>query len=155
VATSAVREATNADTFVDRVEAVSGIRLHVLDAIDEARLSYGALQKNLRHIPHFRTSDSLLLDIGAGSLEITVFHKGRIVYCQTRRAGALRLRESFGEASQGHLPELITPLVDNVVDSVRRLVPLGLLENFLLIRPDASRLFPPQALSGPTGMSRL
>ena len=37
VATSAVREASNADTFLDRVKVKTGLRLDVIDASEESR----------------------------------------------------------------------------------------------------------------------
>ena len=142
VATSAVREASNADTFVDRAESATGIRLEVIDGIDETRLTYGVVRTNFKDIPDFYTTDTLLLDLGGGSAEITIFHRGQIIFSETRRIGTLRLREMLGSLPQGKLADLIQPLVGNVVESVKRLVPLGELRNFLLISSDAWHLRP-------------
>lgn len=140
VATSSVRDATNADTFIDRVQVAAGIRLEVLDGMDETRLTYGMLRGSLAAIADFDRTDTMLLDLGAGSAEITIFHNGRIVFSESRRIGTLRLREMLGAVPQGKLPQLLEPLVRNVVESVERLVPLRELRNFVLVSADAWHL---------------
>jgi len=140
VATSAVREASNCDTFVDRVASATGIRLEVLDGMDETRLAYGVLRANLRAIPDFGDSDSILMALSSGSAKITVFHRGRIIFSEALRTGTLRLRQMLREAPRAKFVQLLDPVIDNVVASVKRRVPLEALVNFILISPDVSRL---------------
>jgi exopolyphosphatase/guanosine-5'-triphosphate,3'-diphosphate pyrophosphatase len=150
VATSAVREAANADTFVDRVQSTTGLRLEVLEGTEETRLVYGVLQKNLQTIANFRQTESLLMDLSSGSTEVTVFHKGRIVLCETLRMGTLWLREVLGSVPRGKFGRLIEPFVENIVDSIHRRVPLKALRNFLVISPDLWRLH--LGRGGPAGI---
>lgn len=65
-ATSAVREATNADEVLSRVKAETGIDLPVLSGDDEARLTFLAARRWFG----WSAGKLLLLDIGGGSLEI-------------------------------------------------------------------------------------
>ncbi|MFJ7269036.1 Ppx/GppA family phosphatase [Streptomyces sp. NPDC099050] len=65
-ATSAVREATNADEVLARVKAETGVDLPVLSGDDEARLTFLAA----RRWCGWSAGKLLLLDIGGGSLEI-------------------------------------------------------------------------------------
>lgn len=65
-ATSAVREATNADEVLTRVKAETGIDLPVLSGDDEARLTFLAARRWFG----WSAGKLLLLDIGGGSLEI-------------------------------------------------------------------------------------
>ena len=67
-ATSAVREAGNADEIIDRVARTSGIRLQILPGEDEARLTFLAVRR------WFGWSSGRLgvFDIGGGSLELAV-----------------------------------------------------------------------------------
>lgn len=140
VATSAVREAANVDTFIDRAQSAAHLRLEVLEGTEETRLVYGVLQKNLDAIEDFRSTESLLMDLSGGSTEITVFHQGRIVLCETLRMGTLWLREVLGSVPRSRFGRLIEPFVENIVDSVHRRVPLQALRNFLVISPDLWRL---------------
>ncbi|MFF3216135.1 Ppx/GppA family phosphatase [Streptomyces sp. NPDC002886] len=65
-ATSAVREATNADEVLARVKAETGVDLPVLSGEDEARLTFLAARRWFG----WSAGKLLLLDIGGGSLEI-------------------------------------------------------------------------------------
>ncbi|UQX01660.1 Ppx/GppA phosphatase family protein [Streptomyces sp. RerS4] len=65
-ATSAVREATNADEVLARVKAETGVDLTVLSGEDEARLTFLAVRRWFG----WSAGKLLVLDIGGGSLEI-------------------------------------------------------------------------------------
>ncbi|WP_432038150.1 Ppx/GppA family phosphatase [Streptomyces cucumeris] len=65
-ATSAVREAANADDVLARVAEETGVRLQVLSGADEARLTFLAA----RRWYGWSAGKLLVLDIGGGSLEI-------------------------------------------------------------------------------------
>ncbi|MEU9863571.1 Ppx/GppA phosphatase family protein [Streptomyces sp. NPDC047971] len=65
-ATSAVREATNADAVLERVKLETGIDLQVLTGEEEARLTFLAARRWFG----WSAGKLLLLDIGGGSLEI-------------------------------------------------------------------------------------
>ncbi|GCB47071.1 exopolyphosphatase [Streptomyces sp. NL15-2K] len=65
-ATSAVREATNADDVLARVQDETGVELQVLTGADEARLTFLAARRWFG----WSVGKLLVLDIGGGSLEI-------------------------------------------------------------------------------------
>ncbi|MFD7614854.1 Ppx/GppA family phosphatase [Streptomyces sp. NPDC059828] len=65
-ATSAVREATNADAVLERVRSVTGVDLTVLTGEEEARLTFLAARRWFG----WSAGRLLVLDIGGGSLEI-------------------------------------------------------------------------------------
>ncbi|WP_317444693.1 Ppx/GppA phosphatase family protein [Streptomyces collinus] len=65
-ATSAVREASNADDVLSRVEEETGVRLQVLTGEEEARLTFLAVRRWFG----WSAGKLLVLDIGGGSLEI-------------------------------------------------------------------------------------
>ncbi|MGK5641642.1 Ppx/GppA phosphatase family protein [Streptomyces sp. URMC 126] len=65
-ATSAVREAPNADAVLARVHEETGVRLSVLSGEEEARLTFLAVRRWFG----WSSGKLLVLDIGGGSLEI-------------------------------------------------------------------------------------
>ncbi|MGW4034455.1 Ppx/GppA phosphatase family protein [Streptomyces sp. NPDC004838] len=65
-ATSAVRDATNADRVLARVSAETGVRLQVLTGAEEARLTFLAARRWFG----WSAGRLLVIDIGGGSLEI-------------------------------------------------------------------------------------
>ncbi|WP_059010820.1 Ppx/GppA phosphatase family protein [Streptomyces specialis] len=67
-ATSAVREATNADAVLTRVAQETGVELQVLSGAEEARLTFLAARRWLG----WSAGRLLMFDIGGGSLEIAL-----------------------------------------------------------------------------------
>jgi exopolyphosphatase / guanosine-5'-triphosphate,3'-diphosphate pyrophosphatase len=91
VATSAVREATNADEFIERVREAAGVEIEVVSGFEEARLIYlGVLQA----LPVFNERIALF-DIGGGSTEFLVGSEGRTLYANSFRIGAIRMTQRF------------------------------------------------------------
>jgi exopolyphosphatase/guanosine-5'-triphosphate,3'-diphosphate pyrophosphatase len=66
LATSAVRDATNAPDVLARVRAETGVRLQALSGTDEARLTFLAVRRWFG----WSAGRLLVLDIGGGSLEL-------------------------------------------------------------------------------------
>src|SRR4051812_36947166 len=84
VATSAVREAGNADEFLRRASAEAGIEIEVISGLEEARLIHlGVLQS----VPVF-DQRLLLVDIGGGSTEILVGERGQTIAARSFKLGA-------------------------------------------------------------------
>lgn len=87
VATSACRDAANADEFLDRIAATLGVRPTVIDGDEEAALSFrgatGALGGD---------GPSLVIDIGGGSTEF-VFGERSIAYSRSLDIGSVRLTD--------------------------------------------------------------
>jgi exopolyphosphatase/guanosine-5'-triphosphate,3'-diphosphate pyrophosphatase len=66
VATSAMREARNGVAVVNTIAKSTGIRLDIISGEEEGRLAKGELLRALGTVP----PDTLLIDLGGGSLEI-------------------------------------------------------------------------------------
>jgi exopolyphosphatase/guanosine-5'-triphosphate,3'-diphosphate pyrophosphatase len=93
VATSAVRDATNADAFVDLVRDQTGINVRVLSGQEEALLSFRSA------LAHFDLAEgrATVMDIGGGSLELSLSVDGLLERLESFPFGALRLTEEFLE----------------------------------------------------------
>src|SRR5690242_7922436 len=71
-ATSAVREASNGATLVERARREAGIELEVIEGVEEARIIQLAV---VRRLALFEKR-ALLVDVGGGSTELTYLDKG-------------------------------------------------------------------------------
>lgn len=91
VATSAVREAQNKNEFLERVFDKVGIDINVIDGRREAKLIFLGVQKALP------VSDKkvLCIDIGGGSTEFLLADKGKIIFAESIKIGAVRLAKMF------------------------------------------------------------
>jgi exopolyphosphatase / guanosine-5'-triphosphate,3'-diphosphate pyrophosphatase len=90
-ATSAVREASNGMTLVERARREAGIELEVIEGIEEARLIQLAVVRRLG----LADKRALLVDVGGGSTELTYLDKGQSAWAISLPIGTVRLLEMY------------------------------------------------------------
>jgi exopolyphosphatase / guanosine-5'-triphosphate,3'-diphosphate pyrophosphatase len=89
VATSAVREASNAADLVARAREVAGVEVSVIDGDLEARHAFAGA---INELP---VDHGMVMDMGGGSLEVTTFQDRHPERSWTLPLGALRLSDRF------------------------------------------------------------
>ena len=90
-ATSAVREASNGQTLVERARREAGIELEVIEGVEEARLIQLAVVRRLG----LADKRALLVDVGGGSTELTLLDKGESAWAISLPIGTVRLLETY------------------------------------------------------------
>src|SRR5215813_10954096 len=91
VATSAVREARNGASFVQRLRRETGLAVRVISGAEEARLIFRAA----RHALGLEGGPHLLVDVGGGSVELVLVQDGRPLWMRSLPLGVARLTERF------------------------------------------------------------
>ena len=91
IATSAVREAKNGATLVERARREANIELETIEGIEEARLIQLAVT---RRIP-VGEQRALLVDVGGGSTEVTLLDHGQTVVTMSLPLGTVRMLEAY------------------------------------------------------------
>jgi exopolyphosphatase/guanosine-5'-triphosphate,3'-diphosphate pyrophosphatase len=91
IATSAVREAKNGATLVERAKREAGIELETIEGIEEARLIQLAVSRRIPLGEH----RALLVDVGGGSTELTLVEKGSTVFTTSLPLGTVRMLEAY------------------------------------------------------------
>jgi|AGTN01.2.fsa_nt_gi Exopolyphosphatase len=89
VATAAVRESSNRDEFLAELQAKTGIQFRVLSREEESYYGY------LGVINTTDLKDGLLMDVGGGSIELTVVEGRKLVESTSIPWGALNLTTRF------------------------------------------------------------
>ena len=87
VATSAMREAKNAEKVIARVKSKTGIQIEVISGQKEADLIFGTfllLEIN-------KKSSFVVIDVGGGSTEISIFENGMKTAAKSFEIGTIRL----------------------------------------------------------------
>lgn len=117
VATSAVREASNGRAFVARVRRETGLRVRVVDGLEEARLGYRSA------VAHFDlgAGRTAVLDIGGGSAELALSAAGVLEHLSSLPLGAVRLTEAF--LGDGSGAKALRTLRRHVRDAIREALP--------------------------------
>ena len=91
VATSATREARNGGEFLARVEDETGIRPRVIAGVEEARLIHLAATYGV----DVGSGRAVVIDIGGGSVELTLGTAAGIQLARSFKIGVIRLTERF------------------------------------------------------------
>lgn len=91
IATSAVRDAQNKNTFLERVERELGVAVEVISGEREAELGFFGVLKGLKE----REENILVIDIGGGSTEFIYGSQKGINYSISLDMGAVRMTEKY------------------------------------------------------------
>jgi exopolyphosphatase/guanosine-5'-triphosphate,3'-diphosphate pyrophosphatase len=90
-ATSAAREAENGGEFLAAIERATGIRARVISGTEEARLIHQAAVYGVDVLG----GSAVVIDIGGGSVEITLGSNDRPRLARSFKVGVIRLTERF------------------------------------------------------------
>ena len=138
VATSGVREARNADMFLDRVQGRTGIRFEVINEAEESRLTYLAVRHSLRPHVAFKGTRTLLIEVGGGSTSLTVLRRGQPTWSGVYALGSVRLRQQLDLRRHSHDLQvaLLRRYISNVVEEIRLEVPLDRITHMIAMGGD-------------------
>jgi exopolyphosphatase/guanosine-5'-triphosphate,3'-diphosphate pyrophosphatase len=102
VATSAVRESSNSEMFLDRLLMSTGLDVEVIDGPEENRLTLSAVMDSLRGEPEIGKAKSILVEVGGGSTDVAVLSGGELERSGTFPLGSIRLRAGVHTGSAKH-----------------------------------------------------
>ncbi|HJS58857.1 MAG TPA: Ppx/GppA phosphatase family protein [Vicinamibacteria bacterium] len=138
VATSAVREAQNRETFLDRVRLRTGFEVEVIDGSEENRLTYVAVREALKGHPALGQDDAVLVEVGGGSADLSFLRKGQPIHSGTYALGSIRLRQNLASWHGSHEQRvrLLRRHIHNVVEDIRREMPLREAKHFVALGGD-------------------
>jgi exopolyphosphatase / guanosine-5'-triphosphate,3'-diphosphate pyrophosphatase len=98
IATSAMREVSNGEILMDRILRTSKIDVEVISGEEEARLIHRAVSKSINLI----RKRAVLIDIGGGSVEVTISEGRNIVSTESYNMGTVRLLNKLdGDKDEG------------------------------------------------------
>ncbi len=122
-ATSAVRNATNADIFVAKTKALFGITIQVISGDQEAAMVY----KGVKLAGALNADKSLIMDIGGGSTEFIIADDKEVYWKRSYELGVSRLLEKFKpadpleEAEENKLHDFLKDEVHEVFTQMEKL----------------------------------
>lgn len=126
VATSAVREATNSDMFLDRAFLRSGIDIELIDGAEQNRLTYLAIHDALSGILDLQARNVLVVEVGGGSTDVSFLQAGETLNSGTFALGAVRLRQVMleVEGDQKQKLKFLDRQVKNEIKTITNSIPL-------------------------------
>jgi len=91
IATSALRNASNGNDFIEQVKSEAGIAIEIINGDREAAYIYEGVKAS----GLLTGQTSLIMDIGGGSVEFIICNDTKLVWKQSFEIGAARLMEKF------------------------------------------------------------
>ncbi|MEN6364233.1 MAG: HD domain-containing protein [Rectinema sp.] len=140
IGTSALREASNRDTFVDRVSLQTGFKVRIVEDIEENHLMYLAVQQALQDEMRLLTrSNAMILEVGGGTTEIMLLKRGRMAASHSLHIGTLRLDEQMrgAGASKEYVRQYLESNVRSACDLLEDDLALDTVKTFIVIGSDA------------------
>ncbi len=117
IGTSILRRASNSTEFQERVYSELGIRIRIIDGIQEAEFIYAGIRNSL---PQRWEKTSLVMDIGGGSVEFILFRGEQVSYRVSLEIGGLLLKSLFSVGNEFNLS--VVPDLDAYVS--KEMIPL-------------------------------
>ncbi|MBP3603194.1 MAG: HD domain-containing protein [Lachnospiraceae bacterium] len=113
--TSAIRETENTGILLDQIRQRTGIKIGILSNSEQRFLDYKSIAFQGEGFQKIIENGTAIVDIGGGSIQVSLFDKDTLVSTQNMKLGVLRLRERLThlDASFSHYEELLTELVDS------------------------------------------
>lgn len=122
-ATSAMREARNSQIILDQIFIRTGIEVRIISNSEQRFLSYKAIAIKEMEFSKIIQKGTAIVDVGFGSIQMSLFDKDALVSTQNMPLGILRIRELLSrvhtEMKVHH--SLIEELVDKELLTFRRL----------------------------------
>jgi exopolyphosphatase/guanosine-5'-triphosphate,3'-diphosphate pyrophosphatase len=138
VATSAVREAVNCDTFLDRIFMATGLNVEVIGTSEESRLTVSAVRQAVAGATDVNRDRALIADVGGGSTLLVFLEEGEIASSYSLRLGSIRLQEMFltGEELADRSGDFLGPHIAKVVATAEGSVSLDDVQSFVAVGGD-------------------
>ncbi|AOT71035.1 HD domain-containing protein [Geosporobacter ferrireducens] len=135
VATSAIREAQNRDYIVDQIKLKTGLKIDVIDNTEERFLTYKSIRENLPYHQKIRSEGAMIVDVGSGSVEISVYKNNHLALTQNIKLGSLRLREVLSSIENRTLnfPRLLEEYISSNIDRLDVSEEKGSYKNFIAL----------------------
>ncbi len=121
VSTSGIREAGNREYVLEQIRVRTGLSIEIINSAQERFLIFKAMSEYMIKTPEIFSGGTLILNIGSGGIEVSVFYKGHLAFTEYLKVGSLRLREVLANLENLTLdfPTLIEEFVDSKIYQIK------------------------------------
>lgn len=121
--TSAIRETENTLIVLEQIKLRTGLDIDVLSNSEQRFLHYKAVASREKTFEEIMKSGGLVLDIGGGSIQLSLFDKESLITTQNIRLGILRMRDTLSDLASRSIEyeRLLEELIDDRLDSFHQM----------------------------------
>ncbi len=152
--TSALRESENMTIILEQIRNRTGIEINVISNSEQRFLNYKAVASKGADFDRIIEKSTAIVDIGGGSMQISIFNKDSLVTTQNLKLGVLRLRGRLRKLQAGslHFEELVEEMVNNQFMIFKKMfLKDKTIKNIIVVDDYVSNLLCGQKLSGTKG----
>lgn len=122
-ATSVFRELKNPIVILEQVFQRTGIQVEILSNAEQHFLGYKSIAAIETGFKKMIQKGTAILDVGGGSLQVSLFDKDALVTTQNLKMGSMRVRERLKELEKtsNHYGQLVEEFIRNDIMSFQRL----------------------------------
>lgn len=103
VATSAFREARNREYILEQIKVRTHLNVDILTRSQERYYMQLSVRRNIEGFDKLRKEGLLVLNVGAGTLQLSGYGKSGLVYNQSFKLGSLRVRQLLSSVEDNSL----------------------------------------------------
>ena len=121
--TSALRELANPLIVVEQIYRRTGFKVEILSNAEQHFLGYKSIAAIERGFKKMIQKGTAILDVGGGSLQVSLFDKDALVTTQSLKMGSLRIRQRLQELEKTtiHYDKLVEEFIRNDLTNFQRL----------------------------------
>lgn len=118
-ATSAVREAKNNMMVLDLLKLRTGIHVEILSNSEHRFLMYKGLAIKTENFDEIVAKNTAIVDIGGGTIQISLMNNGRLTATQNIPIGALRIRDRLKpfRFDKVRMERVMEEFIENEIDT--------------------------------------
>lgn len=122
-ATSAIREAENTEFIIDTIKRNVGITVRVLSNSEQRYMNFKGLVAKYENFHQIVSKNTAFVDVGAGSVQVSLFDKNNLSITENIPIGAVRIRDylSIIGRQTGRLDQLLAEYVESDIVTFRNL----------------------------------
>lgn len=113
--TSALREAKNSQIVLDQIRVRTGIEVQIISNSEQRFISYKAIASKDAEFHKIIQKGTAIVDVGFGSMQVSLFDKDALISTQNLMLGVLRIREMMGSVQTDS--RMQTTLIEEMVDN--------------------------------------
>ena len=128
VATSAFRDASNSEVVLEKVRTRTGFKIKVLDNSMERYYQTLAVQAIYPDFAKMIEGGTMMLDIGSGSIQASVYDKSEFVFSQNMVLGSLRISGLLADLENRttHYDDVLEEFIAQDLDDYHAVEPKGI-----------------------------
>lgn len=113
--TSAIRESQNTKILLEQIWQRTGIKIEVLSNSEQRFMDYKSVAAKTEDFNKILERGTAIVDIGGGSIQISLFEKGKLTVSQNLRLGVLRIQERMNHLNAAS--SKIEGLIDEIASA--------------------------------------